>query len=316
MVDSTVPCMGKVYHRFWLLQRFCDAMGDGDDAEAAEADVQQAWRAACFQSLQEQHEKQQPRSAAAANSPAANTRSRRLRFEDVKDQIQDLRIPDLSSELVAEIRQAVMSRWEMAHTPFHAAAYALDPEFQGHRHDPGSEVHTGLMTMLSKLVSASGCSDAKDQYLHYQDKTDIFSPLTADGKVMWEAAATMPAHRWWMVHGSVAPELSKLAVRVLAATSTSSSCERNWSTYEFIQSRRRNKLTTQRCNDLVFVFSNMQLIRRLQKAAAAQVKEPTIPWLCVSGDSESTQLSGDMEDDAATVGGEAGSGAGSGEDDE
>ncbi|XP_042516162.1 uncharacterized protein LOC122090586 [Macadamia integrifolia] len=39
---------------------------------------------------------------------------------------------------------------------------------------------------------------------------------------------------WWSRHGSTASELSKLALRILGLCCSSSGCERNWSTFEFV----------------------------------------------------------------------------------
>ena len=38
--------------------------------------------------------------------------------------------------------------------------------------------------------------------------------------------------------------------------------KRNWSTYSFIHSLRRNKLTPERAEDLVFVHNNLRLLSR------------------------------------------------------
>lgn len=47
---------------------------------------------------------------------------------------------------------------------------------------------------------------------------------------------------WWKHYGGKLPELQKLAVRVLGQTCSSSGCERNWSVFEKIHSKKRNKL--------------------------------------------------------------------------
>ncbi len=45
--------------------------------------------------------------------------------------------------------------------------------------------------------------------------------------------------------------------------SSACSCERNWSSYDFIHNRRRNRLTPARARDLVFVFTNGRLVRKM-----------------------------------------------------
>ncbi|KAH0987438.1 hypothetical protein GBA52_014615 [Prunus armeniaca] len=42
----------------------------------------------------------------------------------------------------------------------------------------------------------------------------------------------------------------------------SSCCERNWSTYIFVHSLRRNKITPQRVKDLMFIHNNLRLLSR------------------------------------------------------
>ena len=67
---------------------------------------------------------------------------------------------------------------------------------------------------------------------------------------------------WWFVHGSPAPVLQSLALKLLGQPCSSSCCERNWSTYSFIHSMKRNKMTPQRAEDLVFVHNNLRLLSR------------------------------------------------------
>ncbi|XP_039048882.1 uncharacterized protein LOC120189745 [Hibiscus syriacus] len=69
---------------------------------------------------------------------------------------------------------------------------------------------------------------------------------------------------WALFRGS-APILQKLAIRLLSQTSSSSGCERNWSVFERIHTKRRNRLEHQRLNDLVYVTYNLRLKNRLLK---------------------------------------------------
>ena len=51
--------------------------------------------------------------------------------------------------------------------------------------------------------------------------------------------------------------------------------ERNWSTYDFIHNKRRNRLTEERARDLVYVHSNLTL---LQKIEATDYVEANVQW--------------------------------------
>ncbi|XP_027155778.1 uncharacterized protein LOC113756214 [Coffea eugenioides] len=67
---------------------------------------------------------------------------------------------------------------------------------------------------------------------------------------------------WWTCYGSTAPNLQKLAIRVLSQTCSASGCERKWNLFEHIHSKKRNRLEHQRLNDLVYVHYNLRLNQR------------------------------------------------------
>ena len=72
----------------------------------------------------------------------------------------------------------------------------------------------------------------------------------------------MDPKNWWVAYGASAPLLQSLALKLLLQPSSSSCCERNWSTYSFVHSVRRNKMTPKRAEDLVFIHSNLRLLSR------------------------------------------------------
>ena len=41
-------------------------------------------------------------------------------------------------------------------------------------------------------------------------------------------------------------------------------CERNWSTYDYIHIKKRNRLSAAKAKQLVFVFSNRRLLKKVQ----------------------------------------------------
>ena len=68
--------------------------------------------------------------------------------------------------------------------------------------------------------------------------------------------------KWWVVHGTSAPMLQSITLKLLRQSCSSSCCERNWNTHNFIHSMKRNKLTPQRSEDLVYVHNNLRLLSR------------------------------------------------------
>jgi hypothetical protein len=59
--------------------------------------------------------------------------------------------------------------------------------------------------------------------------------------------------------GAVAPELTKVAVRVLSIPTSSAAAERNWSTFSYIHDKKRNKLSNDRVFKLVYIYFNNKL---------------------------------------------------------
>ena len=75
-------------------------------------------------------------------------------------------------------------------------------------------------------------------------------------------AQEMHAHQWWAEHGGEWLDLQTVPVKVLVMVSGVGACERNGSAYNFIHSKKRNSVTTERANDVVYVFTNMRLEKR------------------------------------------------------
>ncbi|KAK2974037.1 hypothetical protein RJ640_006229 [Escallonia rubra] len=69
------------------------------------------------------------------------------------------------------------------------------------------------------------------------------------------------------------PDLQKFAIRVLSQCTSATGYERNWSVFEFIHSKKRNRLEHKRLNDLVFVRYSLKLRER----AIGRTKEALDP---------------------------------------
>ena len=55
--------------------------------------------------------------------------------------------------------------------------------------------------------------------------------------------------------------MKKFAVRILSQPCSASGCERNWSVFERIHTKKRNRLEHKRLNDMVYVQYNLRLRR-------------------------------------------------------
>ncbi|GAU21371.1 hypothetical protein TSUD_189580 [Trifolium subterraneum] len=76
------------------------------------------------------------------------------------------------------------------------------------------------------------------------------------------ALETKTAAQWWESYGDEHLELQNFAIRVLSLTCSSSGCERNWSAFEMVHTKRRNRLKQKMMNDVVFVMTNSKLSKK------------------------------------------------------
>jgi len=67
--------------------------------------------------------------------------------------------------------------------------------------------------------------------------------------------------QWWEAFGSHCLELQKFTIHILSQTCSATGCERNWSVFERIHTKKRKHFDKKRLNDLVYVQYNLQLKR-------------------------------------------------------
>ncbi|CAN0899470.1 hypothetical protein LINGRAHAP2_LOCUS20295 [Linum grandiflorum] len=57
----------------------------------------------------------------------------------------------------------------------------------------------------------------------------------------------------------------RFAIWILSLTCSASGCERNWSVFERVHTKKRNRLLQKKMNDIVYVMYNSKLLRRQAK---------------------------------------------------
>jgi hypothetical protein len=103
------------------------------------------------------------------------------------------------------------------------------------------------------------------------------------------------AHVWWFISGSVGKLLPRIVRRILAQVVSSSSCERNWSSYSFMHSKVQNRLLSSRAEDLVYVYTKSRVLNQ----NALFTDEAVTEWFRQSIVSEDSDFEGptDLFDD-------------------
>ncbi|XP_025703026.1 uncharacterized protein [Arachis hypogaea] len=118
----------------------------------------------------------------------------------------------------------------------HAAAYFLNPDF--FYSEKFVEKANILRSLLDLFDIETLCDDsvaAMQEIQLYRNRKENFGRKSA-----LKAIKRLEPSEWWRLHGGSAPNLQKMAIRLLHQTSSSSGCERNWNLFEQIHSKRRN----------------------------------------------------------------------------
>eukprot|EP00253_Pinus_taeda_P007232 PITA_07232 len=157
----------------------------------------------------------------------------------------------------------INSQWTwMLHRPIHATALFLNPAFSYKcDFDFDGEVMEGLHSCIQRMVpDPEPHSKINREIQYYRDCIGLFGFDDA----IRERTLFMP-HIWWQSYGARAPNLQKLAIQILSQTCSSSGCVRNWSVFEKIHAKMRNRLEFARLNDLVYVHYNIRLrVRQIE----------------------------------------------------
>ncbi|KAF3509275.1 hypothetical protein F2Q69_00003332 [Brassica cretica] len=164
------------------------------------------------------------------------------------------------------IDQRIEGRFD---SPLHLTGYFLNPYYL--YKDQTIPLHNNVLTSFFKCVSAfiaddlsKQCNVINSEINKYKNKEDNFgTPWVVKG--CEEFKDNYDPFEWWNTYGTSVPNLQRMAKRILSLTTSSSGCERAWSSFEGIHTKKRNWLSTSRMNNLVFVQFNTRLLNKTKK---------------------------------------------------
>lgn len=198
------------------------------------------------------------------------------RMYNMLGEIKDIMVNHQYAEYYPRVEKIVLARWEKMTIPLRCLGFALSPRFYDRsylddmapsgvrRKAPNidKEVMVGVVESFKRLTeSEQEARVLRDQYVTFHMKRGLYSDPTAQLDVV-----TMDAIDWWSTYGSETPELAEIAKKVLSQPISSSSAERNWSTYSYIHNVKRNRLNSSRADKLVFIHSNIHLLSRFYES--------------------------------------------------
>ncbi|CAN6251222.1 unnamed protein product, partial [Urochloa humidicola] len=135
-------------------------------------------------------------------------------------------------DIIAVIDKKMQGRLD---SPLHLAAYLLNPYY--------SYANQFIFDDATVTVGFINCVET---FYHHDESmqeqavnVELRKFQSREGHFSKKLAKTCenfeynPAS-WWRLYGTQTPSLQRLAVRILFLTSSSSACERNWSTFELV----------------------------------------------------------------------------------
>jgi len=198
------------------------------------------------------------------------------RMDNMVGEIKDVMVENKYSMYFSEIEKIVVDRWDKMSIPLHCLGFALNPKYYDKYYlqklAPGGEkrcapnqdkeVIGGVMDAFKRIAEDEDEeSILREQFATFHMKKGLYSRSAAQAD-----AVTMDPIDWWATYGSETPELAEVAKKVLSQPISSSSAERNWSTYSYIHNVKRNRLNCKRADKLVFIHSNIRLQSRFSES--------------------------------------------------
>ncbi|CAN6353633.1 unnamed protein product [Urochloa humidicola] len=162
----------------------------------------------------------------------------------------------------------------LVNTTLMLAAAALDPESLYKTNlakQPSSQM---AVTLAFQRIARSPteASKAVDQFADYFcGKKLLFGSLEARCSALRGQTSL-----WWNQYGGQCKELQRLAKLIVSQCTSSSGCERNWSTFALVHSKLRNRLGYEKLDKLVYVHYNLKLAIQQHEADFQSLRDKDV----------------------------------------
>ncbi|KAF6174437.1 hypothetical protein GIB67_024459 [Kingdonia uniflora] len=139
--------------------------------------------------------------------------------------------------------------------------------------ESNTELKDGMLDCIAKLVlNEEDKSQILRDLIVYRTKAGRLGKRDAQAYVKIIALVV----EWWTTFGSKVPILQRFAKRVIGLTSATSPCERIWSTFDNIHTKKRNYLEHDRMRDLAYIQYNKRLKKRYEECIYGKEIDPIV----------------------------------------
>ena len=161
----------------------------------------------------------------------------------------------LDPQKAEALEKSYWERRNMVETDLHYAGALLNP-YLLHDKELADDLDATekCKRVLMKICKPREYADVVKEFVAFRHREPPFHNMLDPGE------QKLSAYAWWDFEGACGKLIAPIAKRILAQSVSSSSCERNWSSYSFVHNKSRNKLNTKRAADLVYVYTNSKVV--------------------------------------------------------
>lgn len=185
-----------------------------------------------------------------------------------------------SSPLQSAEEKAILSKFQerkkFGVKSLHLAANLLDPAVQGSDLKPIQMLDAISFVCETAKNTGLNAIEVRENLADYRDKQGIWSR-----KFVWEGVGVKennvylvnPLLWWRSLRGTC--ELAEVSIKILGTPVTSAATERSFSTFGWIHSKKRNRLTSERAAKMTYLAYNWKLMHGTSKRRPEKAIEKT-----------------------------------------
>ncbi|PON53798.1 Zinc finger, BED-type domain containing protein [Parasponia andersonii] len=148
-------------------------------------------------------------------------------------------------------------RWNLqVNLSLHAAAAFLNPSII---YNPIFKIDARLRNGFQEAMSRMATTDNDKMELTKEHPAYIGAQGALGTQFAIMGRLLNAPGDWWVGYGYEIPTLQRVAIRILSQPCSSHWCRWNWTTFESLHSKKRNRQELEKLNDLVFVHCNLWL---------------------------------------------------------
>lgn len=167
-------------------------------------------------------------------------------------------LTNINAEKKAYLVKQVKKRFDFMYGDAHGMAYLLDPRYLGDKMSRALRKEIEDFIFNFPTADGSTCEERKqklaEEYTAF--RIDALQEREKNGFCFKMIGKSKTVLQWWMADGTDWPLLQNLALRVFAMAASSAASERNFSTFGFIHSKLRDRLTPEKVMKLVYIKAN------------------------------------------------------------